>query len=336
MLWHLPTEKLSVILKMNAAATCGCRGIRRCGICAAEQTNRPVTKDASERGGWGRFGQSVDPDSVWMCPQCRKQFKSAAFIVECKDHNGLEEYANSNSFIDGLEIWPDFITEVEEASLIEFLDRQPSDSAANGEAIGWRPSQSGRRKQDFGPAPNFKQRKCKLRPGVEGLPKPLAFFLRRVSSTMTQWGRNGHQSPLIGDEFRVAEASSLDYTADASRASLDPHIDDEWLWGERIAGISLLSTAPMTFVRRDCTVLVALPRRALFGMRGPARHEWLHGIAGEHVLSRRVSITVREFSDGVRALTLQGESDCKQSAADESVVGIIATLDQWHGEMMVV
>ena len=51
-----------------------------------------------------------------------------------------------------MEIHPNFISEVEETQLIHELDLK----------IPWSTSQSGRRKQNFGPKANFRKRKAKL------------------------------------------------------------------------------------------------------------------------------------------------------------------------------
>jgi hypothetical protein len=124
----------------------------------------------------------------------------------------------------------------------------------------------------------------------------------------------------LGRRFIPVEASALDYEPSRG-ANLDPHVDDEWIWGERVLGVCLMSEAVMTFCARlegiTCSTVapgtaaaagtttadaprpeefrVVLPRRALFAIAGPARHAWLHGIAARDVPARRVSITVREL-----------------------------------------
>jgi hypothetical protein len=114
-------------------------------------------------------------------------------------------------------------------------------------------------------------------------------------------------------------------------------VDDEWAWGGRVLGVSLLCDAVMTFVQRtpgiSCSTVsmtemaaassmessspaaasaaaaddhaprplesrAVLPRRALFTLAQGSRHEWLHGIASVDIPSRRVSITIREFASG--------------------------------------
>ncbi|VDM80118.1 unnamed protein product [Strongylus vulgaris] len=52
--------------------------------------------------------------------------------------------------IDGLFVVYDFLTEGEEADIMEMID-----------GVDWMLSQSGRRKQDYGPKVNFKHKKVK-------------------------------------------------------------------------------------------------------------------------------------------------------------------------------
>ena len=50
-------------------------------------------------------------------------------------------------------------------------------------------------------------------------------------------------------QYRPAQLVALDYEA-AICSNLDPHMDDAWMWGARIVGISCLSDTVMTFVQR--------------------------------------------------------------------------------------
>ena len=100
-------------------------------------------------------------------------------------------------------------------------------------------------------------------------------------------------------DFYPIELNVLEYREERE-SNIDPHIDDEWLWGERIAGLNLLSPTVMTFSRRLGAELVEvdlpIPVNALYVMEGPARHDFMHGIKPEHIHGRRLVCTFRELT----------------------------------------
>jgi len=179
----------------------------------------------------------------------------------------------------GLHLVPQFVTEEEEQRLVSHLD------AHAGVFPGWKMSQSGRSKQDFGPQANFKKQKVKLRE-LPGVPSCLV-GLRDLASQAVE--------KLTGSRFQAVEMSALDYRP-STGSSLDSHIDDTWIWGPRVVGISLLSATLMSFERDGVEILVPLPPRSLFLLSGPARSEWKHGIRAEAIQARRVSVTMRELN----------------------------------------
>ncbi|XP_028840143.1 alpha-ketoglutarate-dependent dioxygenase alkB homolog 4 isoform X2 [Denticeps clupeoides] len=157
----------------------------------------------------------------------------------------------------------------------------------------WRESQSGRRKQDFGPKVNFRKRRVRVG-GFCGLPSLSRTLVSRMSRT-----------PLLA-AFQPVEQCNLDYSPQRG-AAIDPHLDDSWLWGERLVSINLLSDTTMTMsLDEDLCVLnldgggvrvaVQLPRRSMLVLYGEARHRWKHAIHRRDVHSRRVCMTFRELS----------------------------------------
>lgn len=184
---------------------------------------------------------------------------------------------------------------------------------------GWKSSQSGRHKQDYGPQPNFKKRRVKLG-GYTGFPEQLGPLIRRVMDVV---------SAKTESEYWPVQVSCLDYVFEG-RSNLDPHIDDTWLWGDRVVGVCLVSDCVMSFLTSgqthalappvDCVATpsvnatvdaavtphgdnivfhlkVLLPRRCCFWIRRESRYSWLHGIEADGVLgARRVSMTFRELS----------------------------------------
>ncbi|XP_046390918.1 alpha-ketoglutarate-dependent dioxygenase alkB homolog 4 isoform X2 [Ischnura elegans] len=124
----------------------------------------------------------------------------------------------------GVYIELDYIAAEEQLELIRNMDQLP-----------WDPSQSGRRKQNYGPKCNFKKRKMK--PGdFNGFPKFSEFIQERFRKTN------------ILDGFMTVEQCSLEYTSERG-ASIDPHIDDCWVWGERVVTVNVIGDSMLTLSR---------------------------------------------------------------------------------------
>lgn len=168
--------------------------------------------------------------------------------------------------------------------------------------------------QDYGPKVNF--RKQKLKPaGFCGLPDYSREVVRRM----------GLYPGL--ESFRPVEQCNLDYCPERGSA-IDPHLDDAWLWGERLVSLNLLSATVLSLCReapgslllgpapaagpeaptdsliapsrsvpcQEVEVAVALPRRSLLVLTGAARHQWQHAIHRRHIEARRVCATFRELA----------------------------------------
>merc|ERR1711877_104847 len=86
---------------------------------------------------------------------------------KCFGSNNREETLGE---FPGIEIIPDFISESEETQLVKDLYLLPWDS-----------SQSGRRKQNFGPRANFKKRKTKVG-NFCGFPEVTRFVQQRFAT----------------------------------------------------------------------------------------------------------------------------------------------------------
>ena len=220
----------------------------------------------------------------------------------------------------GIIVIPEFVTEQEQDELVQGLDQLP-----------WDISQSGRRKQNFGPRANFKKRKAKVG-SFRGFPRCTKFVQDRFASVPSLEG------------YRTVEQCSIEYRPDKG-ACIEPHIDDCWIWGERIVQLNLLSdsyltctphngslekynlsdvglypsilsedgntvllnpfqgkshSAPYKFVHdfqdRNVAVKIPLPARSLLIMTGLARYQWEHAILREDVTSRRIVIAYRELT----------------------------------------
>lgn len=89
--------------------------------------------------------------------------------------------------------------------------------------------------QNYGPKTNFK--KMKLAHGnFKGFPAYSKFVQDKFKTT-----------PLLED-FQTIEQCSLEYDP-YKGASIDPHIDDCWIWGERVVTVNCLSDSVLTLVR---------------------------------------------------------------------------------------
>ncbi|XP_069471071.1 alpha-ketoglutarate-dependent dioxygenase alkB homolog 4 isoform X2 [Ambystoma mexicanum] len=96
----------------------------------------------------------------------------------------------------------------------------------------WKISQSGRRKQDYGPNVNFKKQKVKVG-RFSGLPSFSRDIVRRMNEHAALQG------------FQPVEQCNLDYNPQRGSA-IDPHFDDWWLWGERLVTLNLLAETLLT------------------------------------------------------------------------------------------
>eukprot|EP00933_Yihiella_yeosuensis_P047271 TRINITY_DN43023_c0_g1_i1.p1 TRINITY_DN43023_c0_g1~~TRINITY_DN43023_c0_g1_i1.p1 ORF type:complete len:308 (-),score=66.86 TRINITY_DN43023_c0_g1_i1:15-917(-) len=154
------------------------------------------------------------------------------------------------------------------------------------EAWPWQPSQSGRWKKDFGPRANFKKRAVKVPTDWKGFPPLIRQTLDKIVSSCD-----------VLEGFHAAESLALKYDHDRG-ANHALHIDDLWLWGERIIGVSLQSESVFTFYDQNnqIAVRIPLPRRSAYIISGRARFDWQHGLLSEDIVGPRIAITYRELT----------------------------------------
>ncbi|XP_006824407.1 alpha-ketoglutarate-dependent dioxygenase alkB homolog 4-like [Saccoglossus kowalevskii] len=235
---------------------CGCKGIRTCLVCEKSKI------DLSCRS--GRFEK---PDAsysfCWLC--------NIAWL----ESNTEQHPSHQGKFIrfPGVTLIENVVSEEEEEAIIQAVDATP-----------WKVSQSGRRKQDYGPKVNFKKRKVNSK-CFSGLPA----FIRPLTERLVQMDGLA--------DFQVVEQCNLEYVPDRG-SSIDPHFDDVWLWGERLVTLNLNSetTLTMTQKEKDICVSIPLPKRSVIVLYGPARYEWMHAIHREDIINRRIAVTFRELS----------------------------------------
>lgn len=267
---------------MDTSRKCGCKGIRTCIICENQGKSRNVTQHDS----------SSAVRTYTFCAKCNKAWKD---LDETGENNKL--YGISGTSTDtygarqngsdlecqhtglcmefsGIEIIHDFVSGEEEEEICTTIDKTP-----------FVLSQSGRRKQDYGPKVNFKKQKLKMS-GFTGLPK----FSQELYERMTKLDSLTN--------FQPVELCNLEYSSERG-SSIDPHFDDFWLWGERLVTLNLLSDSILCFTNDDkpeIEVHVPMLRRSLLIVYGPARHVWKHAIHRQNIQDRRIAITLRELS----------------------------------------
>ena len=265
---HSPTAP---DMKDSGLKTCACKGIRTCLLCEANK-------------------RSVEPEvadtyaDYYFCRECGDN----AFDHRFTDHSTHTELdPDSYINIDGVFVEPDIVTISQEAELIRRID-----------SFQWVDSQSGRRKQDFGPRVNFKKQKVNIDRFV-GLP----LFDKDLLESVTNKLKNRNCAVL--DNFTAVEVCHLEY--DPSRGSaIDLHFDDFWVWGQRLVTINLMSDTVLNLVLpeesralRQSTHRVRIPltARSLVVLWSDARYKYQHSIEREDINSRRIAITYREFSE---------------------------------------
>lgn len=198
---------------MNTNRPCGCKGVRSCLQCeSAFCIEKPILEEELRK-----------PDNSWsFCLQC-DGFQPGWCTQLVNDSHAEHDEMKPLLRVPGIHIVPNFLSPEECVELVQNLDTR----------IPWCISQSGRRKQNFGPKTNFKRRKLKLG-DFRGFPDFTEFLQTRFCS----------QIPLLAN-FRTVEQCSLEYSPE-NGSSIDPHIDDCWIWGERVLTINCLGDSVLT------------------------------------------------------------------------------------------
>lgn len=188
---------------------CGCKGQRTCLVCEKEFGAFNLAES------W--LSEDNKKQSYIFCPLCELAWpgwESDSWKVH-PNHEG-----ESLKF-PGVKVILNFISEEEEKKLMTQIDEIP-----------WDLSQSGRKKQNYGPKCNFKKQRVRTE-NFCGYPAFTKFIQDRFSSVD------------ILERFQTVEQCALDYCVERG-ASIDPHIDDCWIWGERIPTVSMLSDSVLT------------------------------------------------------------------------------------------
>uniref|UniRef100_A0A0G4GB93 Fe2OG dioxygenase domain-containing protein n=1 Tax=Chromera velia CCMP2878 TaxID=1169474 RepID=A0A0G4GB93_9ALVE len=277
---------------------CGCTGIRSCLLCGASAngdgksaTTAPARSAQTQRRVFctscGRFFADSSEDFVARCDPCASAFKgndperpnfaiarNSAFLYP--NHTAASSHLAPEDV--SVMVISNFVSAEEEDQIVKSIDAQM-----------WAVSQSGRRKQDYGPSVNFKKQKLKLG-RFNGLPPFASLILSKLKkyeeqiqharpkgdqqscqtteptppdpfeslqnsdcqgAHLPRGPRNAEQSiqPTVSADpdaaqvlrdFCPVELCNLEYDPERGSA-IDPHLDDSWLWGERLVTLNLLS-----------------------------------------------------------------------------------------------
>jgi alkylated DNA repair dioxygenase AlkB len=135
--------------------------------------------------------------------------------------------------------------------------------------------------------------------GVTAFPPKSLKLVKRVAAKAAQLGIAG------ADQLSSQEKAFLrvnHYNA-VGGGYMHKHMDSQKCFGPVIACCSLLADAAMVFydtqgnsygmARVHRTTEVAIPRRSLYFMTGPARFQWQHGIRKDMCPTERLSLTFR-------------------------------------------
>jgi len=192
----------------------------------------------------------------------------------------------------GMLVVENFLSTHEAKDLLRGIDDEPWDS-----------SQSGRRKQNYGPKCNFKKKKL-VKGQFSGFPEFSLFVQKKLNA-----------EPSL-ENYIVIEQCSLEYDPQKG-ACIDPHIDDCWIWGERVVTVNVLGNSYLTLqpykgglnkynldlvaeqvetINDEVVIRVPMPERSLIVMYGSARYNWEHSVLREDIKERRVCIAYREFT----------------------------------------
>lgn len=132
------------ITETTTEETCGCKGIRFCHLCAdSDRVKRLKMEEIS-------FDYTNKIPFVY-CQYCQlahrlseqRRYSYEELLEVAKNQNLCEQ--EDSLAIDKVVYIPDFISLTEEAQLVDLFDQ-----------MEWKLSQSGRRKQEWGPKVNFK------------------------------------------------------------------------------------------------------------------------------------------------------------------------------------
>ncbi|KAF8357909.1 nmad-1 [Pristionchus pacificus] len=252
-----------------AISTCGCKGIRFCAACEHTDRVQKLKFEEKEHEGFSCFIWDGKRNVAIASPQLNPDSSIQEIQNASTSIVGDEDFME----IDGLMLINDFINKEEEDYLMERIDR-----------VEWALSQSGRRKQDYGPQVNFKHKKVKTTKFL-GMPDYADMLLDKMS--------NYDEKKLA--EYIPFEMCNLEYE-ESRKSAIEMHQDDMWIWGNRLISINLINGSVMTMSneKEKQLLFVWMPHLSLLCMADTSRYSWKHGVLPHHIKGRRIALTMRE------------------------------------------
>lgn len=181
--------------------------------------------------------------------------------------------------IKGLYLIENFLTQTEEKFIVEII--------RNSE---WKKSRSGRRCQVYGA---FHDRNYTIIPG-RSTPFPIwhDFILTALEELSEDIPVvNEYLTNKIFSKLSSNTTSEIFVNEYCKGDSLYPHFDHRTTYDDSIFGVSLLSSASLTFSRGKEKIKVKIPKRSIYIMSGESRFSYRHSV--EPVAKYRLSITLR-------------------------------------------
>ncbi|GMR42556.1 hypothetical protein PMAYCL1PPCAC_12751, partial [Pristionchus mayeri] len=255
-------------LRMTVS-TCGCKGIRFCAACEHTDRVQKLNFEEKEHEGFSCYVWDGKRNAAIPSPQLHPHSSFGEIHMASTSLLGDEECMQ----IDGLLLINDFVSEEEENYLMDRIDR-----------VEWALSQSGRRKQDYGPQVNFKQKKVKTTKFL-GMPDYADMLLEKMRE---------YDEKKLG-EYIPFEMCNLEYE-ESRKSAIEMHQDDMWIWGNRLISINLVSGSVMTMSneKEKQLLFIWMPHRSLLCMANTSRYSWKHGVLSHHIKGRRIALTMRE------------------------------------------
>ncbi|KJH45872.1 hypothetical protein DICVIV_08066 [Dictyocaulus viviparus] len=190
--------------------TCGCKGVRFCALCETSERVQKLKIADDKYADYDVYVFSRISGSCIRCPALTSSATVGDIIEASKSCDSAKCYQNA-IFIGGIMVVPNFLSESEEHDLLVMID-----------GVDWMLSQSGRRKQDYGPKVNFKRRKVKT-DHFSGMPEYADWLLERMQLISEE--KLGNYIPF--------EMCNLEYDQ-SKKSCIEMHCDDVWIWGNRL------------------------------------------------------------------------------------------------------
>ncbi|CCD68391.1 DNA N6-methyl adenine demethylase [Caenorhabditis elegans] len=193
----------------SAEQACGCKGARFCALCETTERVKKLRVVEDKHVNYKVFIY----DHIRQIAIPTTNLNSQSSLEDIIDEStSCQSVSTDGSIeIDGLTLIHNFLSESEESKILNMID-----------TVEWAQSQSGRRKQDYGPKVNFKHKKVKTDTFV-GMPEYADMLLNKMSE---------YDVKKLGN-YQPFEMCNLEYE-EVKKSAIEMHQDDMWIWGNRL------------------------------------------------------------------------------------------------------